>query len=337
MSTNLALTVKLSAKCRAGSRRLDFVITSFSTIDVSPQERVDFWREMVRRHFVPLHVEPLAGGDFEGSVRLRAIGDLDMARVRAHPMLATRTRKHIERSASDEYFIGLHLRGVARAEQDGRVAILRPGDFTLIDSARPYRIAFGAAGTFDHVIVRIPREHLDARVAPLERTTALTIATGSPAGRIATPAMRTLVSLDAGERFVDPILDLIAAAIRPTSQRGAPRRSSRQRTIAAVKRYTLAHLGDSELSPSRVALACFISPRQLHRVFEGEGTTFGAFVREARLRRVRDDVSDPALAGWTIAEIGRRYGFSNPSVLTRAFTRRYGEGPRASRRRRLEN
>lgn len=120
---------------------------SFSTLEVSPRERIDFWREMVRRHFVPLEIEPLCDDEFNGMVALRSVGELDTARVRAHPMLASRNRDHIERSAGDEYFVALHLHGLAYGEQDTRQAVLRPGDFALFDSARPYRIAFRAAGT----------------------------------------------------------------------------------------------------------------------------------------------------------------------------------------------
>ena len=98
----------------------------FSTVRVAPDERVDFWREMVRRHFVPLRVEPFADGEFNGSAQLRSIAALDFARVHADPMRASRGWSHIERSASDEYFIGLHLRGLAVGDQDGRRAVLRP-------------------------------------------------------------------------------------------------------------------------------------------------------------------------------------------------------------------
>ena len=307
------------------------MVESFSTLDVARQERLEFWREMVRRHFVPLDIQPLADGDFDGTVRLRAIGELDAARVRAHPMLATRTDKHIRRATGDEYFIGLHLHGLAVAEQDGRVAHLRPGDFALFDSTRPYRIAFRAAGSFDHLIIRIPRVQLDARVSRLDRVTALTVKAGSVAGRLAAPALASLIALEGSAPFVDPILDLVSTAISQAAGVTGPV-SPQQRTLAEIKRYTLARLASEALSPAAVAHACFVSPRHLHRLFQREGTTFGSFVKEARLRRIRRDLADPVLANLTIAEIGRRHGYHHPAALTRAFTQRYGTGPRAFRR-----
>jgi AraC-like DNA-binding protein len=307
------------------------VTEGFSTLDVAPRERADFWREMVRRHFVPLRIEPLSGRGFDGTVRLRSIGELDAAHVHARPMLASRTRTHIDCSGSDEYFVALHLHGLAQAEQGGRRATLRPGDFTLLDSAQPYRIAFHAAEAFDHLIVRIPREHLEARVANLTRATAFAVRAGSPAGRLAAPALRTLSTSRDATPFVEPVLDLIATAVTQSAGLLAAPASREQQTLNEIKLYTLAHHSDPGLSPARVAHACFLSPRQLHRLFESQHTTFGAFLREARLARVRRDLSDRSLAALTIAEIARRHGYRHAPVLTRTFTLRYGVGPRAFR------
>jgi AraC-like DNA-binding protein len=307
------------------------VTESFSTLDVAPHERIDFWRQMIRRHFVPLRIEPLADRDFEGMVRLRSIGELDLARVRAQPMLARRTDKHIARSRGDEYFVGLHLHGLAEAEQDGRVARLAPGDFALFDSARPYQIFFRAAGAFDHLIVRISREQLEWRIAHLERATARTVKVGSAGGRLAAPMLRALGSVDMAAPFVDPALDLIATALTQAAGLAGTTVSQRQRTLEEIRRFTLTHLARRDLSPASVAHACFVSPRQIHRLFEQQGTTFGRFVKEARLRRIHRELADPTLAELTISEIGRRNGYRSAPVLTRAFTERYGTGPRAFR------
>jgi AraC-like DNA-binding protein len=303
----------------------------FSTGAVAPSDRVDFWREMVRRYFVPLHVEPLVRGEFNGSVRLRSLAEIDLAHVRAQPMRATRSWRHIEGSAGDEYFVGLHLRGIAIAEQDGRRAVLYPGDFALFDSACPYSIEFRNAGPFDHLIVRMPRELLERRAARIERATAVRVNVGSTAGRLVSASLQSLVSLPDGGPFVDPVLDLLARAVAQAAGLSSPPASPRQLALRELKRYTLAHLDDPELTPGSVAEACFISVRQLHRLFALQDTTFGAFVKEARLGRCHRDLTDPAMSELTIAQIARNRGYRNASVFTRAFTERYGTGPRALR------
>jgi AraC-like DNA-binding protein len=303
----------------------------FSTMAVAPGERVEFWREMVRRHFVPLRIEPLTAGGFDGAVRLRSIADLDFARVQAHPMQAARGWHHIERSASDEYFIGLHLRGFAIAHQDGRRATLLPADFALFDSGRPYRIEFRGARPFDHLIVRVPRAQLDCRCAHLERATSVPIKAATHPGWLVSSSLRSLAAFDDGASFVDPILDLLGSALAQAAGLVATPVPRRERTLRELKRYALTHLGDADLSPARVASACFVSVRQLHRLFAHEQTSFGAFLKESRLSQCRRDLADPQLATLTIAEIAGNRGFRSAAVFTRAFTQRYGSGPRASR------
>jgi AraC-like DNA-binding protein len=131
--------------------------------------------------------------------------------------------------------------------------------------------------------------------------------------------------------FVDPALDLIATALSQAAGLAGTPGSQRQRTLEEIRRFTLTHLARSDLSPASVAQACFVSPRQIHRLFEQQGTTFGRFVKETRLRRIHRELADPTLADLTISEIGRRNGYRRAPVLTRAFTERYGTGPRAFR------
>lgn len=332
----MALTVNFAGPALAGGRRLDPVDSGFSTMEVAQGERVDFWREMIRKHFVPVRIEPLRDGDFDGSVSLCSIAELDVARVRAPPMLAARGRRHIERSASTEYFVGLHLRGRALARQDGRRAMLLPGDFALFDSARPYAIEFHDADRFEHLIIRIPRELLDARCGSLERATSVAVRAGGETGRLLSPALATLAGMgERGAAFVDPLLDLLARSLALSAGIETAPVPRRERALRELERYTLAHLADAALSPASVAGASFVSVRHLHRLFAQEQTTFGGFVREMRLRRCRRDLADPRMAGIAIVEIARRNGYRSASVFTRAFTERYGIGPRAFRRREM--
>jgi AraC-like DNA-binding protein len=86
--------------------------------------------------------------------------------------------------------------------------------------------------------------------------------------------------------------------------------------------------------PQAVALGGFVSVRQLHRLFAGEGLTFGDWVSEQRLRRCRDDLADPRLGCLTVAEIAARWGFRSPAHFTRTFQARYGTTPTSLRPRR---
>jgi len=326
---------------------------AFATGQVDPPDRLAAWRELVNRVFLPLAITPLAGrgrsGAFEASVTGRGLGGVQVWLIEASPMSAVRARPHIEASG-DDYLLALHVRGSAHGAQDGREVALGPGDFALFDSGRPYAISFTGPGVFRHVVFQVPRASLDARGAT-GAVTARRVPAASRAGRLVSPYLRTLArpapsepdvlrggplrelaepypGYPLGEAFIDAGLDLAVGALRTVAGYAGRRRGSAGREL---RDYALAHLGDPGLSPEAVALACYVSVRQLHRVFAREGLTFGGWVREQRLRRCRDDLADPALSHLSAAEIAARWGFRSAAHFTRAFRARYGDTP-ASRR-----
>jgi AraC-like DNA-binding protein len=306
---------------------------AFTTADVVSGERLDYWRELVCRHFVPLRITSQDGNGFHGSARLQPLGEVDVVRVRAHSMAATRGASHIDELASGEYFVALQVHGLALAQQEGRTAILRPGDFALLDSDRPYTVEFRGAALFEHVILRVPHAHLDIHGAGLDSTTAVTVKAGGDGGRIASPALHALVSMRSRAEFAEPVLDLVARALRKRAGLERLPESGASRTLREIKRVSLNQLADPGLSPATVAAAVFVSTRHLHRLFAQQGeATFGAFLKEARLRRCYRDLSDPKMAGVAIAQIATRWGFRSGAHFTRAFIAQYGTAPRELRR-----
>ena len=315
---------------------------AFATGQVAPPDRVSAWRELVNRVFLPLAITPIGGPDragaFGGSVTGRSLGGVQVWRVRASPMSAVRAWRHIETSGNGDYLLALHVAGIAHAAQDGRQVTLGPGDLALFDPSRPYAISFPGPGAIEHVIYQVPRASLDARRG-IGAATAVRVPAASSAGRLVSPYLRTLARPAAawpgghlpGQAFVDAGLDLAVSALRTVAgqqdQAGVRSRPS----LSELKDYTLAHLGDPDLCPQAVALAGFISVRQLHRLFAGEGLTFGDWVREQRLRRCRDDLADHRLSHLAVAEIAARWGFRSAAHFTRTFQARYGTTPTSLR------
>jgi AraC-like DNA-binding protein len=317
---------------------------AFATTQVDPAERLAAWRELVNRVFLPLAITPLQAtgpaAEFGASVTGRDWGGLRVWRVTATPMSAQRTERHIRLAARDDYLLALHISGTAAGAQDGRQVILGPGDFALFDPTRPYSIAFQGAPGFEHVIYQIPRASLDARWQA-RRATALGVPATSSAGRLVSPYLRTLARPDGppgdlpGQAFIDAALDLAVTALRATADAGSHLDPRRRPLTAELKRYALAHLADPDLSPATAARASYVSVRQLHRLFAHEGVSFAAWLREQRLRRCQDDLTNPQLAHRAISEIAARWGFRSAAHFTRAFHARYGITPAELRRQAL--
>jgi AraC-like DNA-binding protein len=317
---------------------------AFATGQVAPRDRLDAWRELVNRAFLPLAITSLDGqggpGAFEGSVTGRGLGGLQVWLVRASPMSAVRAWPHIRASSAGDYLLAVHVTGTAHAAQDDREVFLGPGDFTLFDSSRPYTISFPGPGMFEHVIYQVPRAILAAHRG-IGAATAVRVPAASSAGQLVSPYLRTLARWSShdgspGGAFTDAGLDLAVSALRAVA--GQPSHDAREGEgrgrrcpASEVKEYALAHLGDPALSPQAAAQACFVSVRQVHRLFASEGRTFGGWVREQRLRRCRDDLADPRLGHLAVAEIAARWGFRSAAHFTRAFHARYGTTPSTER------
>ena len=315
---------------------------AFTTRDVAPPDRLAAWQELVSRVFIPLTVTPLGEGSqpapFQASVTARDLGGVRVWRVIGSPMSAERGSRHIRAAAVGDYLLAVHITGAAHASQDGREADLGPGDFTLLDSARPYSIAFRAQARFTHLIYQIPRASLDAR-RRAGQATAVRVPATSPPGRLTAPYLRTLAASRwppageaPGQAFTDIALDLVAGALRAVAGRrdGPPPRGAAR--IRELKTHALAQLGDPGLSPESAARASYISVRQLHRLFAREGLSFAAWVREQRLRRCRDDLADPCLRHLAISGIAERWGYRSQAHFTRAFSARFGLTPGEFRR-----
>ena len=309
---------------------------AFATAQVDQADRLTAWRELVNQVFLPLAITPLPAtgraGEFGASVTSSDWGELRVWRVKATPMSAVRTAHHIESSARDDYLLALHISGTATGTQDDRQLRLGPGDFALFDPTRPYAIAFRGTDTFEHVIYQVPRASIDARW-PAGNLTALGVPAASSAGRLTSPYLQTLARTAGpsgdppAQAFIDAALDLAVSALRVVVGTGSRVDPHRNSLIAELKRYALAHLSDPDLSPATVARASFISVRQLHRLFAYEGVSFGAWLREQRLRRCRDDLTNQQLTHRAVSEIAARWGFRSAAHFTRAFHARYGTTP----------
>ena len=69
---------------------------------------------------------------FRGQIASWALGDLRTSRVTATPHLASRTRRMIALREYGLYKVDLLSRGSCRLIQDGREAVLRPGDLAVL-------------------------------------------------------------------------------------------------------------------------------------------------------------------------------------------------------------
>ena len=95
--------------------------------------------------------------------------------------------------------------------------------------------------------------------------------------------------------------------------------------VDLILRYIDDHLGDSGLSPARIAAAHRVSVRTLYSLFAEVGSPVSAYIRQRRLSRSYHDVLHGD--GEPMGVIARRWGFTNAAQFSRLFRERYGVPP----------
>src|SRR2546430_1737773 len=138
-------------------------VTRLSTDDVRPYERVDYWREMVCRTFAEVELTSRLSGAFWGNLDIRSWDKLRVSHVRTTAQAVQRIRRQPQSEDEDCYFAVLVLAGSEIVEQDGRQALLEPGDLVVYDATRPHRLALSQ--DFQKLIIRTPRALLRERIS----------------------------------------------------------------------------------------------------------------------------------------------------------------------------
>jgi AraC-like DNA-binding protein len=287
----------------------------------------------VSRTFIPLDVELLEKDPSPGTIVSDQLGVLQVSRVQAGPQVVTRSKRLIARDGQGFLTLSLQEQGTAIQEQDGRVSQIKPGEFSISDSSRPFRKKLKSNFRFSSF--HFPREELRVRDEDLQALTAtpFTGDTGS-AGLVATyfaHMARGAAELDTtvGRQFATTGLDLLALLIDELRGRFAPQAPElAAATLVRVKDYSLRNLADPDLSPSKIAAAHFMSVRYLHKLFEFESVTVGEWIRMQRLERCRRDLLRTPALGIGVATVARRWGFVSPSHFSRVFRSAYGMTPR---------
>ncbi|MBT0770610.1 helix-turn-helix domain-containing protein [Kineosporia sp. J2-2] len=300
----------------------------------------DEWEQRISSTFVPLraHRKALSSGEFHGRVEATPLGSVVLAEVTADEAVVERTPRLIRQDDPEFYKFALQTRGSCVIEQAGRQARLEPGDLTIYDTSRPYRLS--CSDRFRMTVAMFPRNLVRLPERRMSGLTAVRLAGDTGLAALITPLMRSLAESRSPERgFIaahlgDAVVDLVTAAF--AEQMALPSRDGAARShralVAEVHAYIDRHLADPGLNTQSVAEAHYVSVRHLQKVFEARGTSISALVRTRRLERCHRDMSDPQLAATPLAVIRQRWGFADAAHFSRLFRAAYGESPREFRK-----
>jgi AraC-like DNA-binding protein len=304
----------------------------FRSEDEPARTRLDYWQDVLSSALAPVHVR-VPGSDLRGQIHQAEIGPVKVMGFRTSAIQANRTPDLIGKSDPDMCKINLATGGEGVFEQEGRESRLTPGEFLLMDLARPSHLAIER--WHEVSIVMFPRQMLPVRHDRIRELTAVRFSTGDPYAALVASLTRELIRhLDSYEsardaRIGTAFLDLLALAIASRVDRVAtvPAQTREHAMMLRVQAFIEHHLGDPGLSPVMIAAAHHISTRTLHKIFEAEEHTIAASIRRRRLERCRQDLLDPRLLNRPVSAVGARWGFRDAARFSRTFRAAYGLPP----------
>lgn len=310
---------------------------SVRTADLEPARRRELWRHVVCDRLGPLDLRIADDAPLDGSISTNRLGTVAVAKVvTTTPQSVHRTPGHIRRDDQDVYRVVVPVHGRPRVAQDGRAAVVTPGEFTIYDFSRPYDLAYD--GPVQLAVFAVPRALLPVRPKALAQLSATAVPATTGASALAVQLLRRVARDASGygsgtaARLSSVVVDLLAAALAERLDQAAPP-SGHDALRLRVQAHIDRHLDDPALTPAAVAVSHHVSPRTLHRLFAADQTTVGEWIRRRRLDRCRHDLTDPALGHLPVSAIGSRWAMPDPASFSRAFRRAYGMPPGDYRRR----
>jgi AraC-like DNA-binding protein len=311
-------------------------IESFSTAGLNPRHKLEIWNERASESFSPLVSEPEDIRMFNGSIVRGKIGEVTVTEAYSEAQLVRHTRSHVARTKDSLFFLQLLLEGECVNRQDGREALLRNGDISLLDCTRRYEITFN--GTNRMLVLGIPGPTLRRQVGCPEYLSAIAMPGRCGASGLLSQLLRSYwreyhqgLDQPVGDRISVAILDLIGAAYADIPQAMADRSSLGTAHKIRIVNYIESHLSDPDLTPTRVAEGCKMTTRYLHHLFSDQDETVARYILRRRLEACSRALQSGSQRGRTVTAIAFDHGFNSPTHFGRVFRAKFNMTPREYR------
>ena len=108
----------------------------FSTADVHPRDRYDYWHEILCKKIIEHDCMPECRQTLRAELQAGAVADIGLLAYETSPMNCYSTVRHVSHANAEELFVVRQGAGVIVIEQDGREVILEAGEDHIGRSAK---------------------------------------------------------------------------------------------------------------------------------------------------------------------------------------------------------
>jgi AraC-like DNA-binding protein len=305
-----------------------------STRAMHKRDQVEFWIDSVARALVRLESSGRASDGIDASLQKRDMELFRVCDIAANQHAVVRTPHALRTDQRDALFVCLFREGNGYTFQDVECMTHVPGDIVIYDTSTPY--GHGFPGDMAMTVLDIPRITFEAFAGPWQYRGLIKIDHGDGvtcwAGQQILKRLAEVpdTASHLREQTALHILELIGSILR-IHHGSASATKSTINTLWRVKEFIESNLNDDDLDCHSISRAIRLSPRQLARIFEIEGTSISRYIMGRRLDNCRAELHDPSLKHLTISEIAFRWGFSNSAHFSHSYRTRFGETPTQAR------
>lgn len=307
-------------------------LESFNTGSLPVHKRLDYWNELNSSTPSPTFTDTTELVNFCPSMVRTSVDRLWLGLVCSSASVVHHAREHVARTREALFFLKVQVQGCSRHQQDGRIAELEVGDFTLVDSTRPYQMSFEAANKV--LVLGIADSMLRRHVAYPEGLVAIRMSGQESLNNIlsdfAMGLWRQYSGLDVdsvGGNLVNALLSLTAAAYAGVADAHPVGSAHMEALRLRIIHYIEKHLDDSDLSPKSIAAMMARSCRYVHAIFTRGDETISRYILRRRLEECARILGSSAHRMRSISAIAFDYGFSSCTNFGKVFRERYGVTP----------
>ena len=295
-----------------------------ATDGMAPAKRIAFWNDAASEALMGLSADPRSPQTFSGRMIRGDVGELRFVEFSSDAAVIRRSRAHIARSSEAYFIVRMQLTGESFSVQEGREVHLRPGDFTLCDSVRPYEVNFEAHGST--LALRISKSTLSRYIGSADTLVHRAVSGSQGPGVLASTMLRQvwnasedMIPLEVEPRIVHVTLELLASAYVGLRAAGVDESCVASSLRVRILQYITDNLHDTEPTPTRIAQVFRITPRYLHRLFLQEKQTAARYILSQRLERARAALADPLMYGQSLTRISGDLGFKSLPHFSHVF------------------
>lgn len=298
---------------------------AYSTEQVAPHERFDYWTEVVLRHCIPAASQSRHDAPFTGELHVDCLGQMDVCHLDAQQHYWNRSQRHVRTTPQDDIWLGFIEQGFGQLSQGGRSTRLSANDLVLYDAAQGFELEIG--GKNNHLF-RIPRHLISPYIPHIGQLTAIRLDEKRPGVVPLREMLRQAAHqhdhLDSRSLVMcqESILQLLSLSIETQNFKVL---HHEQDLYSKLIQYITQNLSSTELSLEHLAQTHHVSTRTVSRAFARHQQTAMQVIWQMRLEKSFQKLKQGNVR--SISQLALDLGFSDFSHFSHAFKKTFGQSP----------